>query len=77
MIESKGRMDYCPFRIYEETRPALMVGDADRKIQFFAPCLKENCMCYQKHMSSDGKTMTENCYRDNLEYERKSEVQDD
>lgn len=68
MVETKGKMDYCPFRIMEKTIIPMIAGEGPVKVQHFMQCLKDECICY-KRTEFDG-FVTERCYRDQIGYER-------
>ena len=68
IVETKGKMDYCPFRIIEKTHISMLVGEGSSKIQHFMPCMKDACICYKR--TEDNGFVRENCYRDQIGYER-------
>lgn len=65
MITSSGELKYCPFRIHGETRLSATVNGESFYNEYFMPCTKDECICYQKDNNS------EYCYRDNLVFKRK------
>lgn len=72
----EGKLELCPFRIYEETHMPMLKGQGAVKTQHFMPCMKEKCICYD--VSFENRKVTEYCYRDNLVYKMQhpeSEVQ--
>jgi len=64
MIESKGELKYCPWRIRGETRKSLTVEGESTYAEYFMPCMKGECMCYQRCRDY------ESCYRENIAFER-------
>ena len=72
VINSKGKLDFCPFRTrkVEQYNP---IKHDNEVVEYFADCLKENCMCYQQKVGrEDGEIIwvAEECYRDQLYYHR-------
>lgn len=61
MVESKGKLIYCPFRTRKCRNGNIETTD-------FMPCMKEDCICYNQY-EYDG-VVTESCYRDNIGYLR-------
>lgn len=47
-IDDKGEMKLCPYRVYQEEKKALMIGNGDMVIQMFYPCLGERCVGYHE-----------------------------
>lgn len=62
----EGKLELCPFRIYEETHIPMLKGQGAVKVQHFMQCMKEKCICYDIDIM-DGR-VTEYCYRENLVY---------
>ena len=67
MVESKGEMRLCPFRV--TTRISLKHSGESVTNQYFMPCIKEMCNCYER-FEYDGE-ISESCYRDNIGYIRR------
>ena len=65
MIESKGKLIWCPFRTRKHYKD-ITQWDVDIETTHFMPCMKEECICYNKYENDD--VVTECCYRDNISY---------
>lgn len=65
MIESRGELIWCPFRTRKHVK-AIIEGDIETT--HFMPCMKEECICYERYEHDD--VVTESCYRDNIGYSR-------
>ena len=63
MIESKGELIWCPFRTRKHFTG---VKNGDIETTHFMPCMKEDCICYERYEYDD--VITENCYRENIGY---------
>ena len=63
MIESKGELKWCPFRTRKHFT-GVMYGDVETT--HFMPCMKEDCICYERCEYDD--VVIENCYRENIGY---------
>jgi len=68
MISSKGELKYCPFRTYTTEELYVIDGENTVKSEWFMPCLKEECACYNK-WEGIGR-IEETCYREQLAYQR-------
>ena len=79
MQATKGNeIKYCPFRIKRESDLSM----PNTFYENFMPCLKEDCICYDKYISFDKKYVNEYCSRDNIsfcrqEWNEESEEQND
>lgn len=69
IIENKGEMKLCPFRISEEIIEPMLKGQGAKKVQGFMPCIKEACNCYRRRKYDNGD-IEESCYRDHVGYIR-------
>ena len=65
MIETRGELMWCPFRTRKH---AIGIMQGDIETTHFMPCMKEDCICYERYESDD--TVIESCYRDNIGYSR-------
>lgn len=67
MVTSKGALKYCPFRTYTTEEPYVIDGENTVRSEWFMPCEKENCICYQRE--EVGELIKEYCHREKTVYQ--------
>lgn len=70
MVFSEGELKYCPFRTYLTDEPYVIDGQNTIASEWFMPCEKEKCICYQKKEYDD--SIAEWCYREQIAFQTTS-----
>ena len=68
IVNNKGKLDYCPFRIVKSKEYNPEVDDYE-VVEYFADCMKEDCICYRQNAGKEnGKIIwiVEECSTDQL-----------
>lgn len=45
-MDDKGKFKLCPYRVFQEEKKAMLIGEGDVVIQGFYPCIGEQCIAY-------------------------------